>query len=231
MPIEIYNNPKANSNSPKKEELGSGRSVFILIGPPTSGKTSLATGLAERTGAVRITGRGISESIDPDLTGRLESERRLMPDAEFIPVLEEILLGIDCGNVVFDNVPRTKEQAEVVKKWAEERGYELKVVSLELTEDQVVNRALERTSCPTCGASYHPKLKPSNEPGICDIDGSPLVARKGDGEETLRRGYGNFINFREAIVNSLESKATIYNIRADGTTVKTLEEVSDRLSL
>src|SRR5207302_1744647 len=63
------------------------------------------------------------------------------------------------------------------------------VVELLVTIEEIVGRLSGRWSCPfpNCKATYHTIHKPTRVPGICDEDGTVLVQREDDMEETVRR--------------------------------------------
>lgn len=214
-----------------KEVIEKRPTAYIIIGPPTSGKTSLSIDIGERLNAQSITGRRVSESIDLGLTGNLESERKLMPDDKFIPVLKDILGKLNGGAVVLDNIPRTDNQSKALIEWAEKTGYDIKVVVLNLTEQQVIERAEKRQICPECGASYHPDLKPSTKNGVCDIDGTNLKTRSGDKPETLKAGFRNYLNLKKDVINSLSKAAKIFVFDINGTTADTKRAIFDSFGL
>lgn len=204
--------------------------VYIMIGPPTSGKTSLAVDLSSEIEAQRITGRRISEEIDPERTIDLETSRSLMPDELFIPALEGVLSKCGSENIVFDNVPRTKPQARFILNWAKEKGIRLHLIVLELTEDAVIERASQRSICPSCSASYHPKLRPPKQLGICDVDNSLLESRKGDKPKILKAAFRSYQKLKDEILEVFGNEIDTHFISASGTTYQTAAEVTKEVA-
>ncbi len=206
---------------------GMTKNAFIVLGPPTSGKSTQGLYLAETSRARVIRGK----EIMPELSDVLETTRSLVPDSEFIPALEKRLSTTTSSQIVFDNIPRSIGQTEVIMAWAKSHHTSVHVVRLELNEDDVVDRATGRLVCPQCGESFHSLLKPSQKPGICDRDAASLERRRGDDPTTIRKGFKDHERADEELVNSLSSLgAIIHRISATGTTPETAKRLFVELS-
>jgi adenylate kinase len=57
------------------------------------------------------------------------------------------------------------------------------------SEDIILSRLTSRRVCPKCGRIYNLRLKPPLNEGLCDADNEPLVQRKDDTEEMIRKRY------------------------------------------
>ncbi len=77
-----------------------------------------------------------------------------MPDEVIIGIITERLAEKDCGNgYILDGVPRTIAQAEALR----EGGIIFDaVVSIEISDETIMQRMSGRRVCESCGASYHP---------------------------------------------------------------------------
>ncbi len=60
------------------------------------------------------------------------------------------------------------------------------VVSLEISDETIMERMSGRRVCSTCGASYHIVAVPPKPEGVCDVCGGKLVTRKDDKPETVK---------------------------------------------
>ena len=191
----------------KKELLFGSGSVVILIGPATSGKTSIADKIeGETAGQVeRIKGKDIL----PEMSVHYSTERNRVPDELFLPALGKRLGQVGPGGIILENIPRTSEQAQLVKYWVEASHRKLRLIVLDLGEDEVVDRASNRFECPDCGSTYHHQLKPSRHPGVCDNDNSVLRKKSGDSEEALRRQYKEYQETLRTVMDVFDSSANV----------------------
>ena len=60
------------------------------------------------------------------------------------------------------------------------------MVSLEVPEALLLERAAGRRSCPKDGSVYHVTQNPPKQAGYCDVCGTGLVQREDDKEEKVR---------------------------------------------
>ncbi len=103
--------------------------------------------------------------------------------------------GVERG-FVLDGYPRTLAQAGFIdglleihrKSGAESKGVQLPLLAISLKVDQqeLLKRITGRRICPTCKRSYNIYAQPPKNEGVCDVDGTPLVQRPDDTEETFR---------------------------------------------
>lgn len=217
------------------EEKEKSQSVgYVLIGPATSGKTSAGKYLekilsSEGIEITMIKGKDVLSERAMELC----RTRNKIPDEEFVPELTKKLRELGDNNVIFENVPRSGQQASALTSWVNENDVRLEVVVLDLAEDEVVKRASMRQVCPKCDSSYHPKLKPSIETGICDNDGCSLESKPGDSEEHLRRQYGEYKTELDSILNVFENNPNIHisRINANGTVFEVSETLLNTLNI
>ena len=80
-------------------------------------------------------------------------------------------------------MPRTIPQAEALEK----AGIAFDaVVSIEISDEEIVERMGGRRVCTGCGAPYHIKNMPPKTEGVCDKCGGKLEARADDKPEVVR---------------------------------------------
>jgi adenylate kinase len=211
-------------SNPENEPFNQ-RQAIILLGEPTSGKSSQATLLGETFAAPVIRGR----SLVPGLAQAYESDRNLIPDDIFISRLEDELRARDEPCLIFDNIPRTKAQAEAMVNWAASEGVSLHVLRLRLTLDQVQERARKRLVCPTCSTTYHPDLKPPARLDRCDRDGSELVARTGDNPEVVKKGYWDHQRQDAEVIGVLSKEGTVHELFVEGSIESAHRRICDLL--
>ena len=163
---------------------------LILLGPPGAGKGTQAEILNKKLGIPTISTGNILRAAVKNGTpiGRKAKEYmdagKLVPDEVIIGVISERLAEADCQNgFILDGVPRTIPQAEALEK----AGIQFDaVVSIEISDDEIVERMGGRRVCTACGAPYHVKNMPPKVEGVCDACGGKLEARADDKPEVVR---------------------------------------------
>lgn len=189
--------------------------ALVFIGPPTSGKTSHALKTADLWRIRAIQGR----DIVPELVADYEKNRLLIPDSIFLYRLARRLSGLNSleRHAIFDNIPRTKSQVELLVGWAKQEGFRLLTILLKLPDEEILYRFNTRLACPVDGESYHPILKPSRIPGICDKHNVALEKRTGDNEQNLYHAINLYESMLREIYPILEQNSELLEIDAIGT--------------
>ena len=156
----------------------------MLFGPPGAGKGTQAEIIVEMTGKPQIsTGDMLRSAVSQGTELGLEAKGymeagQLVPDQVIIGLIEDRLTGSDASNgVLFDGFPRTIPQAEALSEITEVSA----VISIEVPDEDIVNRIVGRRMDPETGEIYHVSFKPP-PPELT----SRLVQRKDDNEETVR---------------------------------------------
>ena len=162
---------------------------LILFGPPGAGKGTQGEIICETLNIPTIsTGAMIRAAIkDGTELGKQASELiksgALVPDEVVVGIVKERLANPDCANgFILDGFPRTIPQAEAL----DQLGVHIDcVLSLEVSDETIVERMSGRRSCPGCGATYHVKYNPSADGKTCDSCGTELTLRADDKPETV----------------------------------------------
>jgi adenylate kinase len=168
--------------------------VVVLLGAPGAGKGTQAPILATRLGvpvlasgdllrAAVAAGTALGRAAD-----RYMSRGQLVPDDTIVDIFLERLAAPDAaGGAVLDGFPRTRGQAEALDVALASRGSRVDLaLYIDVPADDLVLRMASRRICAANGHVYNVASNPPNLPGICDLDGSELVQREDDREETVR---------------------------------------------
>ena len=163
---------------------------LILLGAPGAGKGTQAEILCDRLNIPTIsTGNILRAAVKNGTPTGLKAKSfmdagQLVPDEVIIGIISERLQEDDCKNgYILDGVPRTIAQAEAIEK----AGITFDaVVSIEISDETIMNRMSGRRVCESCGASYHVVAVPPKKEGVCDRCGGKLVQRKDDAPETVK---------------------------------------------
>jgi adenylate kinase len=169
---------------------------LILLGPPGAGKGTQAERLREDFGLPHIsTGDMLRAQVAADSELGVQA-KRYMDAGELVP--DEVIVGMIVGRVsdadagdgfLLDGFPRNEAQADALAQALGGLDRRLTaVLAIEVSDEEVVRRLSGRRMCvKNPGHIYHVEFDPPKHEGICDQDGSRLIQRDDDREETIRR--------------------------------------------
>jgi|DewCreStandDraft_1066081.scaffolds.fasta_scaffold03605_7 adenylate kinase len=168
---------------------------IVLFGPPGSGKGTQGALLADRLGWKRLATGDVLRAAVQAGTPLGQEARRYMDAGELVP--DEVILGIvdewlareaeSAPGVVFDGFPRTVAQAQGLEERLARRGRAIDaVVTLDVSDDEIVRRLSGRRICERCGAVFHIDTLGAAATA-CPVCGGALRQREDDREETVRR--------------------------------------------
>jgi len=206
---------------------------IILLGPPGAGKGTQAVRLAQHLGVPHIaTGdmfRQAVESASPlgrQVAGYMEQGELVPNELTDAVMLERLEQDGAREGFVLDGYPRNLDQAAVLDEALARQGASLDhVVKFMVTGPEIVERLAGRWVCPACGTAYHLVSKPPRTPGVCDLDGTPLVHRDDDKEETVLRRLEVFGRQTKPLYDHFAERGLLREVDAIGSA----DDVFDRL--
>lgn len=165
----------------------------ILFGPPGAGKGTQAKRLSQATGIPQISsGDLFREHVGAGTElGRLAKDYldrgELVPDDVTVAMVRERLSRPEYqAGALLDGFPRTVAQAEALEAALAERGAAVNVAAkIAVSPEVLIRRLSGRRMCQQAGHIYNLESRPPAVPGVCDLDGSPLVQRDDDRRETV----------------------------------------------
>lgn len=166
--------------------------IVVMIGPPGAGKGTQARQLAEHYHIPQIsTGDILREMARLETKLGLElkaimASGELVSDEVLASVIQTRTTQLDChGGYILDGFPRTPSQARTLEKLARGQGKEVRLVSIEVSRDALMQRLTGRRTCSKCGEIYNIHFRPTKQEGICDVCGGELLHRVDDKAETV----------------------------------------------
>jgi adenylate kinase len=194
--------------------------VLVLLGAPGAGKGTQAEFLAEQLGIKHLaSGDLLRAAVGARTPVGVEADRfmsrgQLVPDATMIRVFLDRLAQPDAARgAVLDGFPRTRPQAEALEVALAERGARVdRALLIDVPIEDLVRRAAGRRICESAGHVYHVVANPPRVPDRCDIDGSPLIQREDDREETVRARMSQQLGAMRDVVGYYRSKGNLTTV-------------------
>lgn len=210
---------------------------ILLLGLPGAGKGTQAQFLISKYGIPQIsTGDMLRAAIKAGTPLGQEAkdymERgALVPDHLVIELVKERVKQPDAQKgFIIDGFPRNIAQAEALR----DAGINIDfVIEVEVADQEILRRMSGRRVHPGSGRSYHVDFNPPKVSGKDDITGEPLVQRRDDNEDTVRKRIETYHSQTKPLVNyyltwasSRDPRAPHYvNIYGQGT----VDHIRDKL--
>jgi adenylate kinase len=201
---------------------------IIFLGAPGAGKGTQAEIVAKRLGIPTIsTGAIIRDALKTGTEMGLKAKKfieagELVPDDVVIGIIKDRLAKSDCKDgFILDGFPRTVPQAIAL----DEMGVTLDaVISIEVSDKEIVERMSGRRVCQSCGATYHVIYNPSNDGKNCDNCNTELTTRRDDAPEVVLSRLEVYHTTTEPLKSFYSEKGIVRLV--DG--IGTVDEITTR---
>jgi adenylate kinase len=207
---------------------------LILLGPPGAGKGTQAERLREDFGLPHISTGDILRAQVADGTELGKKAQRYMDAGELVP--DDIIVGmirdrINTGDArdgfLLDGFPRNVRQADALAQALGELDRRLTAALLiDVPDDELVRRLAGRRVCVKNPSHiYHVEFDPPKHEGVCDQDGSRLIQREDDREETIRKRLDVYHSQTEPLIDYYDRAGLLRRFNGR----RSAEEVHDHL--
>ncbi|WP_455582142.1 adenylate kinase [Dysosmobacter sp.] len=202
---------------------------LILLGAPGAGKGTQAEILCKELDIPTIsTGNILRAAIKDGTPTGLKAESfmkagKLVPDDVIIGIITERVAAEDCANgYILDGVPRTIAQAEAMEK----AGIVFDdVISIEISDETIMERMTGRRVCEHCGATYHLVAVPPKQPGVCDKCGGKLIQRHDDEPETVKHRLEVYHKETEPLKDFYAQRGLLKSVENQPTVAETSQAI------
>jgi len=189
---------------------------LILLGAPGAGKGTQAEKISAAFSIPAIsTGAIIREAIAAGTEMGKSAKQyidqgALVPDEVVIGIVKDRLKAADCSEgFILDGFPRTVPQAEALDKM----GVDITdVLSIEVSDERIIERMSGRRVCENCGATYHVLSNPSPAGEKCGMCGEPLTVRADDDPAVVRSRLEVYHNQTEPLKEFYAKKGILKTV-------------------
>ena len=208
---------------------------IIFLGAPGAGKGTQAEIVSQRLGIPAIsTGAIIRGAIKDGTKLGLEAKKfieqgNLLSDEIVIAIVKERLAKSDCaGGYILDGFPRTVPQAEAL----DQMGIALdKVISIDVSDEMIVERMSGRRVCQSCGKTYHVLHNPSSKGDACEVCGAALTIRADDAPEVVRSRLEVYHSTTEPLIEFYSKKGILASVSGASEVEETTERTFAALGI
>ena len=202
---------------------------LILLGAPGAGKGTQADILCKELNIPTIsTGNILRAAIKNGTPVGMQAEAymkagKLVPDDVIIDIIHERVAEADCaGGYILDGVPRTIAQAEALEK----AGIVFDdVISIEISDETIMERMTGRRVCEHCGTSYHLVAVPPKTSGVCDKCGGKLIQRHDDEPETVKHRLEVYHKETEPLKDFYAKRGLLKSVENQPTVAETSQAI------
>lgn len=212
--------------------------IIVLMGPPGAGKGTQAANLAVEmsipqvsTGDLLREARRDGSEIGKQAASYMD-EGTLVPDQVVVALIRRRLQQADCSSgAILDGFPRTVAQAVQLDDMlqGEDKAVD-QVVTIEVSEDAIVERILGRLTCGSCGAVYHRTTKPPAQEGVCDRCGNAVSSRSDDNETAIRTRLQTYTDLTAPVVDYYRGAGRLASVDGAGALNVVFDRVKGALS-
>lgn len=203
------------------------KKIFIFLGPPGSGKGTQTSRLADKLSIPHIdTGSLLRKNIQDEtelgiIAKGFIDKGNLVPLHVVTSVIKERLMQEDCKEgYILDGFPRSVEQAQALETILEEVGvFNLKndamAIYFDIDNEKLIQRLINRRSCPKCGTIYNLISNPPKIMDYCDICDTKLTQRKDDNESVARARFVTYENETAPLYDYFKQLGILKELKAD----------------
>lgn len=186
---------------------------LMIMGPPGAGKGTQAKLLVDHFGFAHLATGDILRAEVKGGTDLGKQAKAFMDRGDLVPdSLINAMIGAHiqkslAKGFLLDGFPRTVPQAEAIDDYLSEHEIPIDAIfNIQVDQDLVVDRIVNRITCVGCGAAFHAVSNPPKEEGICDHCGGKTQRRADDEESKIRNRLNEYNTKTQPVVDYYRGK-------------------------
>lgn len=219
---------------------------LIIMGAPGSGKGTQSKLLASQLSLLHISSGDLlrdAVSKDTPLSQEIKSyldQGKLLPDTLVWKLVHEKLdefqqdtllrrlsfLSRSENSAILDGFPRTVTQAKLLHEFLSSYFPNYKVILLDISDEEVLNRLTSRYICPACQGIYNEQQGFSSCPK-CSVE---LIRRSDDTLEVILDRIQTYKQETQPVLDYYTEKQKLITIDANAPTQRVFQSILDSLS-
>ena len=212
---------------------------LIILGPQGSGKGTQALFLAEHFGATHIeVGRMLRKMAKEDselgreLHEMVHVKKELVSDEIVLRSLVEEFKKVPLERgVILDGAPRRIEQIGEVEQAFADSGRKIdKIIFLNISDGESIERVSKRYSCPKCRKHFALGENLMDPDDLCPDCGSHVEQRKDDTEEGIKIRLSIFKEQTLPVVEYYRKKGVLAEVDGTKSKKEVFEDIINKLN-
>ena len=208
---------------------------IIMLGAPGAGKGTQAEKIAEALSIPTISTcfiirKAIEAKTELGVAAKdFIDKGQLVPDDVVIQILFHRIAEDDCKKgFILDGFPRTLPQAQALV----DAGVHIdKVLSIEVSDDTILERLSGRRECAKCGRTYHILYHKPKVEGKCDACGGDLICRADDNPETIKSRLAVYHKQTEPLIQFYKKMGVLVYVHSEEGVEETTKEAFKALGV
>ncbi|PZW01627.1 adenylate kinase [Metamycoplasma auris] len=195
---------------------------LIFMGPPGAGKGSISKLMVEKFGYFQLsTGDMFRQEIknETELGKKIKDildSGKYVDDSITNQLVESRLSNLVQSNTPFilDGFPRTLDQAEFLEDLEKKGIFIDKVILLNISNEQIIERLSKRRICPKCKTIYHLEVFPPLENKYCKVCHTEVIKRVDDEEEVILKRLEMYYSQTACLIDFYKKKNIVLEINS-----------------
>ena len=210
--------------------------IFILLGPPGSGKGTQSARLSKKFDFEKIsTGdllrAEVKEGTELGLRVKNTINRgELVSDELLSDIIRKWLNSNKAKTrLLFDGYPRTTVQAQTLQDLCESKR-KIFAIHLHVDMEALTLRLSKRLVCENCKEIFHEVHKQPKELHICDSCGGKVIRREDDQLEKIKKRMEIYTRETEPVLNFYRERNTYKRVNGNRTMTEVANELGNLIS-